>query len=178
MITSDWKNWYNLTDVVNGTTMSYFSSSVNSVTSNSNLSTCHLLRYLRRQRLRRLAIAVVFAAWKKLFNYCTIVRRISLVYLLVHWCNFSLTLAKVGLYRRRTPPPPVANTRRRQNDVGFGQYFWCLLKSRWLWHGVGRCNVWCAHKLSGGYVIGAIAPTPRTSMVFLSDCCRVQRRAG
>jgi len=34
---SDWKNWYtgNPTDVVSGTTMSYFSSSVNSVTNSS-----------------------------------------------------------------------------------------------------------------------------------------------
>jgi len=32
MTASDWKNWYNSTDVVSGTTMSYFSSSVNSVT--------------------------------------------------------------------------------------------------------------------------------------------------
>jgi len=33
----------------------------------------------------------------KLFNYCTIVKKISVVYLLVHWCDLSLTLAKVGL---------------------------------------------------------------------------------
>jgi len=38
MTTSDWKNWYNSTDVVSGTTMLYFSSSVNSVANSSNLS--------------------------------------------------------------------------------------------------------------------------------------------
>jgi len=99
MTTSDWKNWYNSTDVVSGTTMSYFSSSVDSVTNNSNLSTCHLLRYLRRQWLRRLAIAVFFGAWKKtlIIALLSFVKRISLVYLLVHWCDLRLTLAKVGL---------------------------------------------------------------------------------
>ena len=141
MTTSDWKNWYNSTDVVSGTTMSYFSSSVNAVTNNSNPSTCHLLRYLRRQWLRRLEITVFFAAWKKLFNYCTIVRRISLVYVLVHWCDlFNISKSwPVTLPNDTTAgfplmlPPPVEVSlcaaaagrkhmarRRRQNDVGLG----------------------------------------------------------
>ena len=85
---------------------------------------------------------------------------ISLVYLRVHWCDFSFNISKswpvTPLNAAAAGRKYLARRRRRQNDVGFGRYFWCLLRSRWLWHGVGRCNVWCVHKLRGGYVIRAI----------------------